>query len=138
MKFFLCCPQQLMMLSSQQRVMRKNKSSSYSAGSLYWLTRVFCLLSISIFCLTWRDMMWGQHQNIKNQISQHFADRCLGIRENIGKLFIIILASLIWLIICWHQDRSIIFPIYVQSFIFTKKILFYSIFSRLSIFHRRR
>ena len=75
--------------------------------------------------------MWGQHLNIKNQISQHFADRCLGIRENIGKLFIIILASLIWLIICWHQDRSIIFPIYVQSFIFTKKNIFFDILSEL-------
>ena len=73
----------------------------------------------------WRDVMWGQHQNIKNQISQHFADRCLGIRENTGKLFIIILASLIWLIICWHQDRSIIFPIYVQSFIFHQKMIFF-------------
>ena len=63
--------------------------------------------------------MWGQHQNIKNQISQHFADRCLGIRENIGKLFIIILASLIWLIICWHQDRS------NHLYIFTEKIRYF-------------
>ena len=57
------------------------------------------------------DLTWGLRTILNDQISQHFADswQVRGIRENTGKLFIIVVASLIWLIICWHQDQSITF-----------------------------